>query len=786
MGIKVLLKNTLNTFKKKKLQLFAIGIIIALSSFLYTTMFYALDGLIKPLETFMEETNQEDFSIDMINGLTEFDIENLSTKEQYEIRDLLTYKLTDIKNYNEELYDKIIKNRMDEFNKEYSGYDLELREFKEINFKNNGTSNKVTVFKQNNEINKSHIEKGSAPDNDDEIAITEIYADKNNLKIGDDLKIGDKKYKISGFVLLPDNTLLMSEQEFIIDNSKITMAIMNDEEYEESNGKENFRICGKFGEKSSIVEDYDNDLDFVTNITLTKNKVRSGAIYEEIKAGKAATVGISLTISTIAVLIVLILTYKIVHNQRTQIGVLKALGYSKKEILKPYIILLFVISLPMLLVGYIAGTYAASPMRNLYLEFYLIPNGSTETSIKVLLVAIIIPLIFIIGLSAIVINRMLSKNALSLMKVASKEKVSKINKLLNKLLKNAKPKTKFRFSFVFENTSKFFVFFIGIVFSSMLIIMSFMLSNFFDKMTLDYYNSVDYKYEAYVDPTKELPKLEDGEEKAINLPNGMYKDDNINIIGLEEDNELHKLYNDKKEDITENILDGVVVNNSFAIKYDVEKGDVLDIRIGEDDYNLKVSNISKDYGASKIYMQREKLGEMISDDEDFYNSVYSKNKLDEDEYMSVISKDDILEQSVLMQEFIKIAIYGLIGSAVFIAVVVLYVLTTMTIEDNYYSISLLKVMGYSKKEVDSMTVRSYLFYSVVSYFVSIPLTIYGFGAMMRYFATEFGMVIPFEFNLWYAVFGLILIEGIFLVGSYSARKKIEKISLQEVLKAYRE
>ena len=53
MGVKILLKNTLNIFKKKKIQLLAVGIIIALSSFLYTTMFYTLDSLKSPFEKFV-------------------------------------------------------------------------------------------------------------------------------------------------------------------------------------------------------------------------------------------------------------------------------------------------------------------------------------------------------------------------------------------------------------------------------------------------------------------------------------------------------------------------------------------------------------------------------------------------------------------------------------------------------------------------------------------------------------------------------------------------------------
>ncbi len=57
---------------------------------------------------------------------------------------------------------------------------------------------------------------------------------------------------------------------------------------------------------------------------------------------------------------------------------------------------------------------------------------------------------------------------------------------------------------------------------------------------------------------------------------------------------------------------------------------------------------------------------------------------------------------------------------------------------------------------------------------------------MKYLAGEFNMVIPFEFEVWHMVVGLILIQVIFVVGSYAAKRRINKISLQEVLKEYRE
>ncbi|MGL5750509.1 MAG: FtsX-like permease family protein, partial [Paraclostridium sp.] len=487
-----------------------------------------------------------------------------------------------------------------------------------------------------------------------------------------------------------------------------------------------------------------------------------------------------ISISTIAVLIVLMITYRIVKNERAQIGVLKALGYSSYEILKPYIIMLTIISLPLLIIGYILGAYTAPYMSDFYLEFYLIPSGQIKTNISVLLVAIVIPLVVILGLSTILINKMLSKKAINLIKDNENEKVGKLNKLGGKVFKNAKPQTRFKYSFILSNTNKFIVFFMGIALSSMLIIMSLMMVKFFDKMSVDYYKSVDYVYEGIVDMAKGYPKLDSDDEKFISISNAMYKDENISITGIDDDNKLHKIYDKKDKDITNELEDGVVVNNSFYLTYGAKVGDNISLNINNEEYEEKIVGISKDYGEPKVYMNRKDLSNIITKDEafenidkdDFYTGVYSKDELDKDDYVLVMNKNDILDQTKSMQGFVKVAIYSMILSAVFIAVVVLYVLTTMTVEDNYYSISLLKVMGYSKKEVNSMMLSSYLVYSIGSYLISIPITVFSLGMGIKYLASEFNMVMPFEFEMWQGVVGLVVILIIFALGTYAAKKKI--------------
>lgn len=788
----MLLKNTLKTFKKKIIQLSAIGIIIFLSSFIFTTMFYAISSLEGPAEEFFVKNNQEDFSVDMINGLTLTELQYAVSK--YSISPGM-YTLTNIKINNKDLYYEILNKRKQTFEDKFDGYNLELREFKDISIDN--TNHKIRIIKETNKINLPMIEEGKAPSDNNEIAITKIYSKKNNIKINDTLRINNKIYKVVGYVLFPDYNLPMFGETFIIDNSMQTIGLVTNEEYEKLKGNEGFHFAGKakesFDEKTfekKVINDFSHqkDLDYITNITSTKNQMRSGAVYEEIRGGKAMSLGLSFMISSIAIMIVAIIIYKLIRSEKGQIGVLKALGYSNTEIVIPYTILILAISLPMLVFGYIVGKFSSAYMRDLYLDFYLLPSKAIDTNFMVFLTAILVPLIFFIGLSMIIIRKMLSKKTIDLLRAGDNEKVSKLNKIVSKLLKNADSTTKFKYSFILNNTGKFFVFFIGIVFVSILIMFTLMTNGLFDRMITDYYNSVNYKYEAYVDITKPLPSLEAGEEKFLQYPNGKYNEDTITLKGLEANNSLHKLYNEKGEDITVKLNKGVIINKSFNIKYNKKIGDNIRVKIGDKEYNLTIKDVYEEYTDAKVYLSLSELSKMVTEQksDDFFNGVYSKTNLDEDKYLTVINKNDILKQSELMQNFMRFAIYIMVVVAMVIAVVVLYVLTTLTVEEKYYDVSLLKVMGYSDKEVNSMILNSYFVYSIISFLVSVPIAVALVNAMVKYLIEYFNMIMPLKFELWQVFVGTSIIMIIFFIGTISAKRKINKVPLQEILKEYRE
>lgn len=790
----MLLKNALKLFSKKKFQLISVAIIIFLSSFLYTAMYNTMNSLDKSIKEYFSKYNQEDFSISMLDTLTEEERKLLSIKEG-EINPLLT--LGDIKKNNLEDYNKIINFRKESFLKEYEGYELELRESKNVTFNYEGKGIKLKVFKDAERINLSKIEKGRKPVENNEIALTSNFIKKNNLKIGDKIDINNKEYTLVGVVLFPDYTLPMFGMDFIMDSGKLNVALFSKEGFESLKEKEELTFSGKaldnFNKESfnnEVQESYrsKNSLSYITSISQTTENVRSGMIYTEVLSGKVAILFISIIISTIAIIIVAIIVYKILQGEKCQIGVLKAMGYLNKEIARPYLGIIGIIAFPMLIIGAIGGIFASKPLRAFYEEFYILPKDNITISFSVIIVAIFIPLIFFLGLSYFIIMKMLNKRALDLLKVGDENKTNVLTKFADKILAKAKTTTKFKYSFLLRSPGKFFLFFIGIVFSSMLVILGLMMPGFFSKMATDKYERVKYNYEAYLDVTKSSPELKEGQEKFLSLSDGKFKGNVITIKGLEKDNKLYNLFNKKNKNITEKLEKGAIVNKSFSELYNVKAGDEILVTINNIEHKLKIIDINNEYSDAIIYLEREKLSKLISENknEDLYTGIYSEEEINKEDYEVVISKKDILNQAISMEKIIYISIGGMLVSAIFIAALVLYVLTSLTVEDNYYNISLLKVMGYNKKEVNSMILNGYLGYGIIAYILSLPITSITISTIMNYLARDYKMVLPLEFELWQGFVGLIIILIIFYIGTVNGKKKMNKISLQQILKAYTE
>ncbi|MBR2759466.1 MAG: FtsX-like permease family protein [Exiguobacterium sp.] len=773
----MLYKNVWKTLSRKWMQLLAIAIIIVMSSLTYTMMFYGISGIEVPTEEYLEESNQEDFAIDMLNRVTE---EELRDPAVATLAVTGGFTLADIKQADAEVFNRLIASRIAAVEQEMPDATIELRDLKAITYTFDDTEHRGMIVKESDTINRSYLEAGERPSTNDEIALNKKYAEENRIDIGDTIDIG-KPFTVSGFVLFPDYTLpLFDDNFFNLDPGSQTLLLMTDDSFETFVGQESFRLSGVTDQPIKT----DLELPFVVSVMETENIIRSGAIYSEISSGKAMALGLSLFIVSIAVIIVAILISNMLDAERRQIGLLKAIGYSRRQIASPYLVLILIFAFFMLIIGYFLGLYFANPLNELYLDFYLLPSITIAQSPLVFVTAVFAPLLFFVLVAGAVIYKIMGESALALLSPRDNVSLNRLSRFISRLLKRASGKTKFKYLYAVKSTGSFLIFFLGILFSTVLIVFALMMNGAVDRMIVGGLNEAVYEYEAYTDGS---PVLEEGQEPFLTYPFAFVEDKLITLKGLDVDNTLFPLRNEEGDALTLE-PDGLVVSSSLALKLGLDVGQDIDVELDGDTLTYPVIGIADEFSGDFAYLPRATLSELLTDGstDDLFNGIYATERPNESDYPIILSRQGLIDQSESINQYMNFMMNVLIGGASLIAFSILFVLTALTVEKNYYVISLLKVMGYQKREVRSMILNSYFIYALISALLSIPIALLTLRVIIVVFAEDYGLVLPLEFEWVYIVYTLGAVVLLFFMSTFISRRKIDQIPLQEVLKTYQE
>lgn len=792
----MLFKNALRTLKKRYLQLLLLGVIIILSSFIYTVFDYSIEGIIGPTEEFFTETNQEDFAIGMFDALLPEDvtyIENNCVSSFAAIDpSLWPYSVSGVKNISDACYYGILDNRLNEITTIYPNLELQVRESKSVYFTQEDSSYRILFLKDMDRINKSYMVSGTRPTNDNEIAISEEFASNNNLSVGDSYTVKDTTYTISGFVLFPDYNLALFGKELIIDNASQTFALVTDNQFEALDEQVSFEIGGVLLNdytdsqfKTEVIGTYQDhtDLHFISNVTLTINNMRSGGIYSDIEGGRAQGLLMSLIIASIGLMIVGIMVSRVLHSQRGAIGILKSMGYTNNQIAKPYIFLIAIMALPAVLIGYFLGFWMAEPLKQVFLNFYLLPRITIEQSFKTIIIAIILPFTFIVGLSFVIVKRLLNKKPVVLLNPEVHAQSNFLTKRVGKFFKNIKITSKLQHLLLYRSFVKLMVYLFGMFFAAFLILLSFSMTGIFERTLYNYYDETNFNYIGYCEYTGSCP-VPNGAEGVIEIPDANVNNNDLSLYGIRADSNMIPLYDKKGQEITNQLYVGVIITEAAHLSDNLNIGDQVTIKVGSNTLLAPIVAIAELYTDKSIYIDITTISQALTDSVDYYNAVYSPTELSADDYVAVININDIIEQAGNMSDFFDLFIYIMIGTSVLIGAIIIYILTVMTIEDNFYNISLFKVLGYNEKEINKMILGGYNLYGIVTFLLSIPISIYSFQIIRQFLARLYDLQFPIKFIWWQGLLAIVIYISIFYIGAYSAKKNLTKISLQEAMKMY--
>lgn len=707
-----------------------------------------------------------------------------------------SFEKYNIEDGNFELYSKADESVIDKLEKEnvtiYENFYKEENVVRHNNIKNDEDSQSTLRFYVNREeVDKVDLMEGSLPEDINEIAIDRMYAENNDIKVQDTLTVGSRILKVTGLVALSDYSSLFSDNsDTMFDSLKFGVGVVSQKCFDAYDDTHIHYVYSwlydnkpEDDKEAKLMAD-----DFVKTISANAILVNyipqyiNQAIHftgDDIGSDRSMMIVLLYVLIVIMAFVFAVTTNNTIVKEANVIGTLRASGYTRGELLRHYILLPIIVTIFGALVGNILGyTIFKDIFVATYYGSYSLPTYHTLWNADAFLHTTVVPVIIMLVINIVIIGCRLKLSPLKFLRrdLSGKQK-KKAMRLPAFGFFN-----RFRLRIIIQNMPNYITLFIGILFANVLLLFGIMLG----PMLTHYQNEITDKLIAkhqYV--LKALVDVDDNAAekycvKTLATIEGRLKSEDVLVYGVK-DNSIYADIN------TASLKDNeVYITNGYADKFRIKKGDKITLKEKYDDneYEFTVKDMY-DYPSSfAIFMSDAAFKNVFDKSEDYYSGYFSDNILDINEkYVATqITLDDLTKVSRQLDRSMGETFNLVKIFAVVLFAVLMFLLTKLIVEKNTTSISMVKILGYSNREISRLYVTSTTIVVVLSVALSIGLSVVIMNYLFRVFMEEMSGWI----SCYYAphIFPVMFILNItvYAVISFFMMAKIKKIPMDEALK----
>lgn len=707
-----------------------------------------------------------------------------------------SFEKYNIEDGNFELYSKADESVIDKLEKEnvtiYENFYKEETVVRHNNIKNDEDSQSTLRFYVNREeVDKVDLMEGSLPEDINEIAIDRMYAENNDIKVQDTITVGSRILKVTGLVALSDYSSLFSDNsDTMFDSLKFGVGVVSQKCFDVYDDTHIHYVYSwlydnkpEDDKEAKLMAD-----DFVKTISANAILVNyipqyiNQAIHftgDDIGSDRSMMIVLLYVLIVIMAFVFAVTTNNTIVKEANVIGTLRASGYTRGELLRHYILLPIIVTIFGALVGNILGyTVFKDIFVATYYGSYSLPTYHTLWNADAFLLTTVVPVIIMLVINIVIIGCRLKLSPLKFLRrdLSGKQKKKAMRLPAFRFF------NRFRLRIIIQNMPNYITLFIGILFANVLLLFGIMLG----PMLTHYQNEITDKLIAkhqYV--LKALVDVDDNAAekycvKTLATIEGRLKSEDVLVYGVK-DNSIYADIN------TASLKDNeVYITNGYADKFRIKKGDKITLKEKYDDneYEFTVKDMY-DYPSSfAIFMSDAAFKNVFDKSEDYYSGYFSDNILDINEkYVATqITLDDLTKVSRQLDRSMGETFNLVKIFAVVLFAVLMFLLTKLIVEKNTTSISMVKILGYSNREISRLYVTSTTIVVVLSVALSIGLSVIIMNYLFRVFMEEMSGWI----SCYYAphIFPVMFILNItvYVVISFFMMAKIKKIPMDEALK----
>ncbi len=654
-------------------------------------------------------------------------------------------------------------------------------------------SRTLRIFEVRHEINKMCTMKGSLPNSDGELAIDRMFAENNDIEIGDELEVGGRDYKVCGYVALSDySTMFQNNNDTMFDATIFGVAVVTGTEFDSlpEKGKE-WSYAWKYNDGMPDDEKDEKELaDDLLKTVYTQAMMNGSEVDtfipryqnqainftgEDIGGDTEMMKWFEYIVIVILAFIFAVTISNTLTKEASVIGTLRASGYTKWELLIHYISLPVIVTFVASIVGNILGYTCFKDMgAQLYYESYSLTKYETIWNADAFVLTTVIPLIIMIVVNLLVVNNKLKLSPLRFLR----HDLSRSRRKKAVKLPHWKFMSRFKTRVILQNIPGYVVMLIGIYFAQVLMMFGLMLNPMLEHYQDDVLDNMLAAHQYVLDSQVETSSDSAETYCVKKLKTTGDIDDEIMVYGIHEDS---KYFQNK-------INDGdVLVSDGYADKYQLADGDEITLKesYGDDTYKFKLTGSVKYPSTLAIFMTEADFRETFDMDEGYFTGYFSDEELTDisDHIVSEITKDDLIKVSRQLKKSMGDMFYIIIVFSLVMFMLLVYLLTKLIVERNTVSISMVKILGYDSREIGKLYLSSTTIMVAVVTVIDILLSYVSIKVIYRAMLTEmFSGWLPIYMAPWIFPLMFVLSFACYLVIALMQMKKIKKIPMDEALK----
>lgn len=659
-------------------------------------------------------------------------------------------------------------------------------------------------------IDRPYVYEGNETLETNEISLNKKYADANKLKIGDyvNMEINGKtnEFKIAALVSFPNYIFLFKDgASSASEPQDFAIAEINDEyfkyipydvlyvRYQNNVDKEKVEreIKDELGKKVFYFTSRDQSVNY-SNYEQTLRQIDSFSYI------------CPAILLFMAILLLYVIQRRNVAVERKQIGIMKAMGLGDFSILFMYIRYSFLVSFFGVVIAFVTAKFALPPIFASLQSIFDIPDFSESMYPDLWIIASSIILFVCIVSNLLAAISILKLNPSQSMRGEVPKGGSKIFFESFKWWSKLSFNTRYSVKNAFRGKTRYLASLWGMFAAISMTIFAQGFNNSFD-----YFMSSLYETFALYDVKANIKEMKWDENPNFLTNNfissydkaSVYQarvsrpynsEDYLYIPVLVYDKEFASLNIPKNNDYE----NGIMIPKYVARKLDLKKGDYIGVEIymfGKTKYKrVKINDLVDQQGMFYVYMEKSYAIKEF-DIPDTYNMVFfnTSSSSDKEKITATLNdNEDISYYSFRQAELdaskkqiatIYLLVQILVLVAFLLGAVSLYGVGVITLATRKYEFTLLKVMGYSTKEIMIASLKE----TVSQAILAIPLGIaagYGILYLVRGpFSSNFFDFVPHVYNSSYFLAVALLVVVVASVSFLSAYY-IGKLDMVEGLK----